>query len=68
RGSRVRVPSAPPLIKETSAEMLRFFVMCDPKKRFASWFAALAVRVESYPLRHLFKSPARNSGAFLHWE
>ncbi|WP_318415096.1 hypothetical protein, partial [Photobacterium leiognathi] len=62
----VRVPSAPPLLKETSAEMLRFFAMCDLKKCVASWVAALAVRVESYPLRHFFESPARNSGAFLH--
>ncbi len=42
--------------------------MYDPKKCFASWGAALAVRFESHPLRHLFKSLARNSGAFLHWE
>ncbi len=40
--------------------------MWDPKKCFASWVAALAVRVESYPLRYFFESPARNSEAFLH--
>ncbi len=39
--------------------------MCDLKKYVASWVAALAVRVESYPLRHFFESPARNSRAFL---
>ncbi len=38
--------------------------MCDPKKRFASWVAALAVRVESRLLRHLLRSLARNSEAF----
>ncbi len=42
--------------------------MCDLKKCFASWVAALAVRVESHPLRHLFESLARNSGAFLRLE
>ncbi len=30
--------------------------MCDLKKCFASWVAALAVRVESHPLRHLLAS------------
>ncbi|PSV19799.1 hypothetical protein C0W44_14745 [Photobacterium leiognathi subsp. mandapamensis] len=44
--------------------MLRFFAMCDPKKCFASWIAALAVRVEPQPFRHLLRSLARNSGAF----
>ncbi len=34
--------------------------MCDPK----SWVAALAVRVESQPLRDLLRSLARNSEAF----
>ncbi len=38
--------------------------MCDLKKCFASWVAALVVRVESHPLRHLFESPAKNSEAF----
>ncbi len=39
--------------------------MCNLKICFESWVTALAVRVESHPLRHLFKSLARNSGAFL---
>ncbi len=38
--------------------------MCDPKKCFASWIAALAVRVEPQSFRHLLRSLARNSGAF----
>ncbi len=37
--------------------------MCDPKKYFASWVAALAMRVESQLFRHLLRSLARNSGA-----
>ncbi len=40
--------------------------MCDPKKCFASWVEALAVRAESYPLCYLFESSAKNSEAFLH--
>ncbi len=38
--------------------------MCDPKKCFASWVAALVVRVESHPLRYFFESSAKNSEAF----
>ncbi len=39
--------------------------MCDMKKSFASWVAALAVHVESHPLCHLLRSLARNSEALL---